>query len=162
MDNQQQAQYGTVNSNSVTFLEAIVIDTSWKPVTDFPPNMDGKEDDPTDYGHEIRSNVLWLYQPAHESKNSDGEATVWPGHVYLGMCIRPLIKTTDGYDYGDPYFIDLGHRSICAVTMWRRIDTPTFPYDPLEAKGRADGTIFNPECHKGNKVRDEGTPSNFV
>jgi hypothetical protein len=156
-DQQQLVTSGT--DNSTTISNMIVIDASWKPITDFPYMA---KDDYDLMGHERRSNILWLYQPAHESKNQDGTTTVWPGHVYLGMCIQPLIKTADGYDYGEPYFIDLGNRSICAVTMWRHVDTPAFPHDPLAAKGRAEGTLFNPEHHKDNVVRDEGDPSNFA
>lgn len=153
-------QVVTSSTANVTYVEGKVFDPNWKSCKDEFPKF---HDADWEGGHEVRSDIVWLYQPAHESKNhSDDTTTVWPSHVYLGMCIRPLIRTPEGYDYGDPYFIDIGRRSICAVTMWKNLEAPMYPYDPLEAKGRADGTFFNPECHKGNIVRDEGTPSNFL
>jgi hypothetical protein len=158
MDDQHIVSSGS--SNTLTIVEMTVFDASWRPVSEFPEMREG--DTMIERGHEMRSDVLWLYQPAHESKHHQTEeVTVWRGHVYLGMCIRPLIRAGEDYDYGDPYFVDLAHRSICHVTMWRHLDRPSLPYDPLEAKGGLEGTIFNPEFHQGNKIVNDRMPSNF-
>jgi len=88
-------------------------------------------------GHEGRSRLLWLYQPAHETPDSKGGKMYMTPHIYLGYCCWPYgLKLQEGgtkeWDYGDPFFVILWGSHRASATQWRYIDKPEAPFDELE------------------------------
>ena len=118
-------------------------ESKWKSCeSDFPEIVDDWHG-----GHEGRSRLIWLYQPAHEIPNRDGTKMYMGPHIYLGYCCWPYVfklqeNGTKIWDYGDPFFVGLWTSGRAAVSQWCYLEKPDAPFDPLEYAHRSGTWVF--------------------
>lgn len=136
------------------------VENRWRSCeNEFPEIIDDWHD-----GHEGRSRLIWLYQPAHESADGNGGKMYMTPHIYLGFCCWPYaLKVQDDgtrqWDYGDPFFVGTWANGRAAVTQWRYLDKPEPPFDALEESFRTKtGTWSYPKGDESEYIPQHAQP----